>query len=408
MAVQEFEDAVIIDGSQDVVQLEVQGHSTQTEPLQEWQDSSGTVLAEVTENGHFHTGDLTMGTPAALIEANESISMPSSGVKQGLQSRGEFDGQVTDPQAWGVQELEFMGSGGVSSVQSAMRGKVTHGNSGDSSAAELRAGDFEAVNETGSSGDPVGQATGLHAAASNESGAYLAKAVGIEATINNENTGDIANAAAFEVATPINDGVIDSLVGLKVNDINQGTANYAIQTGEGIAQFGDVVELAEQSSAPATPTSGIVRIYPKTDKKLYAKNSAGTEFELGGNGILNNFSATSAPTVDDDSGDGYIIGSTWIDTTTGKVYRCVDASSGAAVWVETSANDPNVSYVAASGSTTSTTPVQLTGAQVSLTKRYDNSIIRCVWTAYSRNTVIVNQCRFQFYDGEYKIMCVNG
>jgi hypothetical protein len=45
--------------------------------------------------------------------------------------------------------------------------------------------------------------------------------------------------------------------------------------------------------------------------------------------------ATSAPTTGDDSGDGYAIGTRWIDTATDKEYVCTDATVGAAVWVET-------------------------------------------------------------------------
>lgn len=47
---------------------------------------------------------------------------------------------------------------------------------------------------------------------------------------------------------------------------------------------------------------------------------------------LNNYAATSAPTVGDDSGDGYDIGSRWFDITNDKAYVCIDASVGAAVW----------------------------------------------------------------------------
>lgn len=49
---------------------------------------------------------------------------------------------------------------------------------------------------------------------------------------------------------------------------------------------------------------------------------------------LDKLDATTAPTVNDDSGDGYSIGSQWIDVTNDKAYVCVDASVGAAVWVE--------------------------------------------------------------------------
>lgn len=49
----------------------------------------------------------------------------------------------------------------------------------------------------------------------------------------------------------------------------------------------------------------------------------------------NTYSESTAPTVNDDSGDGYIVGSRWIDTTNDKEYVCLDNSSGAAVWTET-------------------------------------------------------------------------
>ena len=43
---------------------------------------------------------------------------------------------------------------------------------------------------------------------------------------------------------------------------------------------------------------------------------------------------TTAPTVNDDSGDGYSVGTLWTDTTNDRVYIAIDVSSGAAVWQE--------------------------------------------------------------------------
>jgi hypothetical protein len=49
-----------------------------------------------------------------------------------------------------------------------------------------------------------------------------------------------------------------------------------------------------------------------------------------------NLAATAAPTVNDDSGDGYAIGSLWIDTTNDEIYMATDVTVGAAVWKQLS------------------------------------------------------------------------
>ncbi|HUW17391.1 MAG TPA: hypothetical protein VMW94_09965, partial [Actinomycetes bacterium] len=46
--------------------------------------------------------------------------------------------------------------------------------------------------------------------------------------------------------------------------------------------------------------------------------------------------STSDPTVNDDVGDGYLPGDTWINTDTGETFVLVDNTLGAAVWVSTS------------------------------------------------------------------------
>ena len=42
--------------------------------------------------------------------------------------------------------------------------------------------------------------------------------------------------------------------------------------------------------------------------------------------------AAAAPTVNDDSGGGYLVGQGWIDTVTDTPYTCADTTPGAAVW----------------------------------------------------------------------------
>lgn len=49
-------------------------------------------------------------------------------------------------------------------------------------------------------------------------------------------------------------------------------------------------------------------------------------------GILDNLGDSVAPTVNDDSADGYSIGSIWLDSTADLAYIAVDVTAGAAVW----------------------------------------------------------------------------
>lgn len=52
-----------------------------------------------------------------------------------------------------------------------------------------------------------------------------------------------------------------------------------------------------------------------------------------------NMNASAAPTVNDDSDDGYAVASRWFDTTNDKEYVCLDVTVGAAVWIETTSGD---------------------------------------------------------------------
>lgn len=67
--------------------------------------------------------------------------------------------------------------------------------------------------------------------------------------------------------------------------------------------------------------------------KFLRENGDGTSsWQAVGGGLLNKLDATTAPTVNDDSGDGYEVGSIWIDVTNDLIYQATDATIGAAVW----------------------------------------------------------------------------
>ncbi len=52
----------------------------------------------------------------------------------------------------------------------------------------------------------------------------------------------------------------------------------------------------------------------------------------GGIGGINNLSATTNPTVNDDANDGYVVGSKWVNVTQDRIYEAVDVTVGAAIW----------------------------------------------------------------------------
>ncbi len=281
---------VLIDGQQDQVQLRVQAHSTQTDPLQTWEKSDGTSLAQITGDGRLELGDLDLGTPDALIEANRDITLPSSVLQRGVQSRGLIRGAIGNAIAWAVHELELLGDGGVSGLHAALRAKISQKNTGDSDLADLRAGDFEAIVEGGNSAKRVGEAVGVHSSVTNEQTGHLDKAVGVKVTIHDEGIDPIQNA-----------------YGLLIEDVDQGAqANYAIHTGEGSVHVGDDLEVKVFADPPTEdPPSGFIKVYPKLDTgnpKLYAKDSVGVEHELGGGGGASQLSDlsdvnTSIPTA---------------------------------------------------------------------------------------------------------------
>jgi len=288
MAHSSFEDRVEIQGSQDTPQLQVQGNVTQNQPLQVWQDSALDDMAQVAADGTLKVGDLELldSTRDALVEAHRDST--STKPKRGWHSLGRIGIVLGEIINWAVHELELLGTNGISGLQTALRVRLTNDNTGSAANAEMRAGDFQAINKRGSIGTAVGRMTGIRGAANNTQNAVLANAAGVEASIQNDIGATITQAAALDVVLPINAGTIETLYGLRVADLSQvqGTVNdtYAIHTGRGTVHLGDVLEVEVPAATPDDPPTNVIRIYTKTDGKLYARNSGGQEFDLTGGG----------------------------------------------------------------------------------------------------------------------------
>jgi hypothetical protein len=67
----------------------------------------------------------------------------------------------------------------------------------------------------------------------------------------------------------------------------------------------------------------------------------------GGTSGIHKLDATTAPTVNDDTGSNYAVGSLWVDVTNDLVYICVDNSSGAAVWRRMQIQEAGLDAIAA-------------------------------------------------------------
>jgi hypothetical protein len=248
-----YDDNVVITGSRDIDQLKVKGNGTQTNPLQSWENSAGVVQAQVKADGRFQVSDTNLAPDInrdSLIEAHRSQTSTAR-PKRGLHSLGQVADTLDSIVQWIVQELELFGSNGVKALHMALRVKLTNSNigiaPGNNAGSDLRAGDFEVINNGGSVGSPIDTVTGIQTAITNNSGAVVNTAYGLRVKLNNPGT----------ITNP-----------------------YALYTDQGIVHFGDSVEVQIPLTSPGTPPTDIVRLYPKADGKLYAKNWVGTEYDL--------------------------------------------------------------------------------------------------------------------------------
>lgn len=97
-----------------------------------------------------------------------------------------------------------------------------------------------------------------------------------------------------------------------------------------------MLRIPNKDSIPNAPASGNINIYADFGGNIIRQLPDGSSKNLTSNIVKNNFTASTAPTVNDDSGDDYEVGSIWIDnfTSPATIYKCLDVTAGAAVWRE--------------------------------------------------------------------------
>lgn len=90
-----------------------------------------------------------------------------------------------------------------------------------------------------------------------------------------------------------------------------------------------VTTLIRRGILSGLPTGSAGEPLFTTDQfRLYVGSAGGNRLMS----VMNKLDATTAPTVNDDAGDGYSVGTRWVDTTNAKTYVLVDSTVGAAVW----------------------------------------------------------------------------
>ncbi len=265
-----FTDNVLVDGSQDTTQLRVQGHTTQLQPLQTWENSAGTPQARVSGDGNLQVGDDLLGwsTPDALMEVHRAEASTAK-PKRGFHSLGQVSGTLNALVQWIVGELELRGSTAIDALHTALRIRATNMNTGTPTAnAELRGADIEVINDASAGAAALTKATGLQVGVTNASGKTISEAVGVRVKMP---TSGITNPYSIYVE------------------------------GRGVAHFEDSLETKYPSTVPGTPAADFLRIYGKADGKLYAKNWSGQEFDLtggGGGGAARNRSGLQITRID--------------------------------------------------------------------------------------------------------------
>ena len=105
------------------------------------------------------------------------------------------------------------------------------------------------------------------------------------------------------------------------------------------------IDINNLSGAPSGSVVGTSDTQTLTNKTIIGL----TNSDVGLGNVQNtkvNLTATSVPTVNDDSFEGYTVGSRWINVSTNTEYVCLDATDDAAVWLETTDSGGGASSVA--------------------------------------------------------------
>ncbi len=172
------------------------------------------------------------------------------------------------------------------------------------------------------------------------------------ATVTGSGTLWSGEIAAGDLFTIVGDNAWYEVASVGSNTSITLSANYAGTTGSGKSyaisrDFTTRLALPYPQKGDIETASIIKRAFEQIDTETNIATA--------------NYSATSAPTANDDSGDGYSIGSWWVNVTSDEAYLCVDSTVGAAVWTKISVDVPSEIVSLLAGQSVSMASLTLSG-----------------------------------------------
>ena len=113
-----------------------------------------------------------------------------------------------------------------------------------------------------------------------------------------------------------------------------GNGLHFVDSADGLLKYrssaGTVYDLTAAGGTIAIESGGTGSNLSATGPGTVQQRTAGADLDI----RIDNYTSSTNPTANDDTGDGYEIGSLWFNITNDRAYIAADVTSGAAVWIE--------------------------------------------------------------------------
>ncbi len=211
---------LFIDGSIDEIQSIIQGHSTQTSNLSEWQNSSGSILAAIDESGRLGVG--TDANPDYGINVSFTET-DTSGEKRGLSFF--VLSNPTEASSTSVLGLSFAEHQADQALTGAMCAFFGSRNS-NVNTVSVAYGGFSEVQQTAAG--VVSFGVGQVGSVNDTGGGNITTSYALQASANIGSGGTITTHYGLQVDNPTGAGSVTTNYGIHVSDQTKGGTNRGI------------------------------------------------------------------------------------------------------------------------------------------------------------------------------------